>query len=79
MVLDHGECHVDPGGDAGRGPDRAIAHEDAVAPAPSFESGRPETAPPAVLKALTERLAPDLTLNKERAARVAERVRERFA
>jgi hypothetical protein len=32
-----------------------------------------------VLKALTERLAPDLTLNKERAARVAQRVPERFA
>jgi len=30
VLLDHGQGHVDPGGDPGRGPHAAVAHEDGV-------------------------------------------------
>jgi cyclohexyl-isocyanide hydratase len=44
------------------------------APAPPFNSGRPETAPPAVLAAVQHRMAPDLPKRRAAAERAAARL-----
>jgi cyclohexyl-isocyanide hydratase len=46
------------------------------APVPPFDAGRPELAPPAVLAATKDRMAPTLSANRPRVERIAAQVRD---
>lgn len=58
---------------SGEGVAQAVQLALEYAPAPPFDSGRPESAPPAVLRAVNERLAPTLQARREHLARIVQR------